>query len=116
MKSPMTDMKRDPVRTLWTYAYQLEPPQVEDHLRPLIGLLDDEHVSARRGAYRWVGRVLREERVTHILVVSDSPEQSRDINGRLETELRKLRVGYSITAPLEVGDDATQLPGGDAPP
>jgi hypothetical protein len=112
----MTNNRRDPVETLWTYAYQIEPPQVEGHFRSVLRLLDDEQVQARRGAHRWVGRVITEERVTHILVVSNSPEHSRDINDRLETELRKLRVGFSISAPLQVGDDATRPPpGGDDP-
>lgn len=112
MKSPMTDNKRDPIQTLWTYAYQIEPPQVEDRLSSVLKLLAVEHVQARREAHRWVGRVVTEERITHILVVSDSPEHSREINDRVEAELRKLRVTFSITAPMQVGDGATRPPPG----
>lgn len=112
----MTDKKRDPIKTLWTYAYQIEPPQVEDRLRSVLELLDVEHVQARRVAHKWVGRVVTEERITHILVVSDSPEHSREINDRVGAEMRRLRVGFSITAPMQVGDGPTgPSPGRDDP-
>lgn len=112
----MSDKKRSSRTPLWTYAYQIDPPQVEDRLRSLRKLLDDEHAQARRGARTWAGRVITEERMTHILVVSDSPEQSRKANSRLEAELKKLHVGFSITAPMEIADDAARSPPGESDP
>jgi len=108
----MTDDKGGPPRTLWTYAYQIEPPEVEERLLSVRTLLDDEHVQAGNGTRTWGARVVTEKRVTHILVVSDSPDRGREINGRLEAELTRLSVGFSMTAPLEVAAGATRAPPG----
>jgi len=112
----MTDDKGGPPRTLWTYAYQIEPPQVEGRLRSVRSLLDDEDAQSGRGARTWVGRVVTEERITHILVVSDSPDRRREVNSRLEAELKKLRVGFSITASMQVAGGAARPPPGDDDP
>jgi len=37
--------------------------------------------------------------------VSDSSDQDSGINLRLETELRKLKAGFAITAPMAVFED-----------
>jgi hypothetical protein len=47
-----------------------------------------------------------EEHVTHILVVSDSPEQDLEVNRRVEAALSLLEAGFSVTVPLAVGDGA----------
>ena len=112
----MTDHKGSPPRTLWTYGYQIEPPEVEERLRSVQMLLDDEDAQAGCGARTWVGRVVTEARVTHILVVSDSPDRGREVNRRLEAELKKLRVGFSITAPMLVADGAAEPPPGEDDP
>jgi hypothetical protein len=93
-------------KTIWTYAYQIVPPQTEHRLSTIKTLLKHEQADAQRKARTWVGRVVREQQITHILVVSDSPAQSRDVNRRLETEFKALAVGFSITAPMVVADDA----------
>jgi len=93
-------------KTIWTYAFQIEPPQTERRLRTIKTLLEHEQADAQRNARTWVGRVVLEQQITHILVVSDSPEQSRDVNRRLEAEFKTLAVGYSMTAPMAVADDA----------
>lgn len=102
-------MKQSP-KAMWAYAYQIEPPQAEARLHTIKTLLDHEHEDAVRGARTWVGRVVMEQRITHILVVSDSPEQRREVNHMLEDELKELKVRFSITAPMAVGDDATSPP------
>ncbi len=108
----MTDDRGSRPRTLWTYAYQIEPPQVGERLRSVRTLLDDVHAHARRGARTWVGRLVTEERVTHILVVSDSADRGRGV--RLEAELKKLRVSFSITAAMQIADGAARpRPGED---
>lgn len=84
----------------WAYAYQLLPPQLADRLRTIQPLLDGEQASARRGGRTWAARVVPEELITHILVVSDSPDQDHDANRKLESELKELKAKFSISAPL----------------
>jgi len=91
-------------KAVWAYGYQIIPPQSEERLRTIKQLLASEHSEAKRGARTWRGKVVLEEKVTHILVVSDSAEQDRDINRKLEAELNALQVGFSRTASLAVED------------
>ena len=91
-----------PVKPIWAYAYQLSPPQPADRLRTIQPLLDGEHSEAQHDGRTWSGRVVLEERVTHILVVSDSPDQNHDGNRRLESELEQLNATFSISAPMEL--------------
>ena len=100
-------------RPLWAYAYEIVPPQPEDRLRTIRALIEHEHWDAQLEARTWRGNVVAEQQVTHILVVSDGAEQDREINRKLAAELKQLNVGFLITAPMAVADDAT--PGsGDA--
>jgi hypothetical protein len=89
-------------KTIWAYAYEIVPPQAEDRLRTVKTLLDDENSGARLGGGTWTGRVVREQQITHILVVSDSPEQDREVNRKLEAELTELKAGFRLTAPMAV--------------
>jgi len=91
-------------RAVWAYAYQIVPPQPEGRLRALQTLLDHERTDAQSGARTWEGRLVLEQQVTHILIVSDSPDLDLAANRRLETELRRLKAGFAITAPLTAGD------------
>jgi hypothetical protein len=50
----------------------------------------------------WSGRLVREQRVTHILVVSDSPEADGEINERLEAGLGELHAAFARSAPMLV--------------
>lgn len=89
-------------KSMWAYAYQLSPPQPADRLRTVQPLLDEEHSDARRSGRTWAARVVPEERITHILVVSDSPEQDHEGNRKLESELKELKAKFSISAPMEL--------------
>jgi hypothetical protein len=89
---------------VWTYAYEIVPPQAEGRLRTIAKLLAHQSEDARRRAQTWVGRVVLQQQVTHILVVSDSPEQDHEANRRLEAELNELKVEFSVTAPMAVSD------------
>lgn len=89
-----------PPTTLWAFVYQLLPPQLADRLRSIQPLLDGAHVDARRAGRTWAGRVIPEELITHILVVSDSAEQNDGSNRKLESELEDLQARFSVTAPL----------------
>lgn len=100
---------------MWAYGYQITPPQPESRLAAIQSLLDAEHKSAKDQAHTWEGRFVHEEEVTHILVVSDSPDQHQEANRKLEAALTALEAGYSLTAPLAVADDDRRGPGLRAP-
>jgi hypothetical protein len=104
-------------KTLWAYAYEILPPQRNDVMKEIGALFLEEHVEAKREAHRWAGRMVREQRVTHILIVSDSPDQSRGVNRRLESQVERLKARYSLTAPMAVADDGpAHSPAKDRPP
>jgi hypothetical protein len=94
-----------PPKGLWAYAYDVTLPDREDRLSSIQGLLDREHKEAKDGARTWAGRVVVEPEIMRILVVSDSPAQDRDVNVRLEAELKTLEAEFVITVPLAVVDD-----------
>ena len=87
---------------LWAYAYQMEPPQTEAGMELVRALLDQENGEARHGAPRWNARLVVERRVTHVLIVSDSPELSHEGNRKLEAELKAAGVDFSVTVPMLV--------------
>lgn len=84
-------------KPVWAYAYQLSPPQLVDKLCTIQPLLDEEHAMAQVKGRTWSGRVVVEERVTHILVVSDSPEQDHEGNQKLESELKELKTKFALS-------------------
>jgi hypothetical protein len=100
---------------VWTYAYEIVPPQAEGRLGTIKTLLDRESADARLRAQTWVGRVVLQRQITHILVVSDSPQQDHEANRRLEAELKDLNVEYSITAVMAVADGASPSSEGPSP-
>lgn len=91
---------------IWAYAYQIVPPQPAERLHTIRALLDREALGAKTRARTWEGRLVAEEHVTHILVVSDSPEQDLEANQRVEAELRDLEAGFSVTVPMAVERDS----------
>lgn len=93
-------------KPIWAYAYQITPPQIASRLRKLKAFLDQERSDADGEGRTWAGRMVIEQQITHILVVSGDPEHSRESNRRLEAELMELKVGFSIGAPMIVSDDA----------
>lgn len=97
-------------KTVWAYAYQILPPQSADRLRAIQTLLDREHVDAQRESRTWAGRIVLEEKVSLILIVSDSPEQNHEINERLATAVKQLQAALLITTPMAVADDAPLIP------
>ena len=103
----MVSKKHSPLsKPIWAYAYKITPPQIAGRLRTIKTLLDHERSDARGEGRTWVGRMVREQQITHILVVSGDPEESCEANLRLEAELKELKVGFSIGAPMIVSDDA----------
>ena len=92
-------------KAIWAYAYQIVPPQPAERLHAIRALLDREAMDAKTRARTWEARLVAEDHVTHILVVSDSPEQDLDVNQRVEAELRDLEAGFSVTVPMAVERD-----------
>ena len=89
---------------VWTYGYEMLPPFPNERLRSLEAILEEEHLKARNDARLWVGRFLTEEQATHLLVVSDSPNQKLAVNVRVEAELQRISAAFSLTPPLQVSD------------
>jgi hypothetical protein len=105
-----------PIPPVWTYGYEILPTLAPSRMQGIEAFLDLERSNARRAARTWEGRFVVEEQVTHILVVSDSPDQQLEANRRLEAELTRLKMAFSVTSPLEVTDRAQialveELPG-----
>lgn len=97
-------------KTLWAYAYEIVPPKTADHMKVIEAFLEEEHAQARATARMWRGQLVCEEQVTHILVVSDTPEQDSEVNLRLERRLMALRAGFSRTAPMQLSGDDDPAP------
>jgi hypothetical protein len=105
----MSKNSRSTSKPMWAYAYQIVPPHLEGKLDGVKALLAREHVDAERASRVWEGRFVEERQITHILVVSDSPDQDGAANQRLEAALTAAQAGFVVTAPLAVDD-------GPAPP
>lgn len=86
----------------WAYGYEISPAMSPDRLAVIERLLQEENTTARLETRTWQGRFVTEEQVTHILVVSDSPDQERAINRRLEEAFGKLKAGFSLTPATSV--------------
>ncbi len=97
--------RRGVPKSLWAYAYEIVPPPAEDQLSAIRTLLEKEHSEARRAARTWTGKLVYGPQVTHILVVSDSPDQRRDVNRRIEGRLKQLKAAFALTVPMAVADD-----------
>ncbi len=91
---------------VWTYTYRLDPPQSAERLRAVKALLDAERLEAREGAGTFDARLVTDERITDILVVSDSPRADHPVNEQLERALRILGAGFERTTPFAVDAEA----------
>jgi len=98
-------------KPIWTYGYQIVPPQPEGRLATIPPLLDQQHTGAKRTGRTWAGRMVLEQLVTHILVVTDDPALTDSINRQLGAELERLDVKFQLTVPMAVA-----APGGDGLP
>ena len=86
----------------WAYAYQLNPPQPEPRFAKLKMLLRRARQAARRDGHLWTGRIVMEDRITHILVVTDAPDEVRAVDRAIDAELKRLKMGFAITGPARV--------------
>ena len=96
-----------PKRTIWAYRYRLMPPQTPDRLHKIKALLAQESREAARRKGVWQGRVVVEDRASHILVLSDSPDLDLQVNQRLEDALRAIDAAFAVTVPLAVTNGRT---------
>ena len=78
------------------------PPPPRDGLGQIRELLDSENAHAFEQARAWAAQLILEHRTTQILVVSDSPARNREVNHRLESELRRLEAHYRVTDPIAI--------------
>ena len=92
--------RRPSAQPRWVYAYQLEPPQPDARFQKIKALLSKAHVAARRAARMWAGRIVVEMRVSHILIVSDSPSRQRGVNRALEKELKRMGLRFMVNEPV----------------
>jgi hypothetical protein len=98
----MTSTQHRSPHRLWVYAYEIVPPQASKRLDRVRALVEGENLAALSGPGAWAGRLVLEKKVTHILIVSDTPVQNREINNKLEAELERLKADFSLTEPLVI--------------
>ncbi|MEX1259186.1 MAG: hypothetical protein WEG36_16440 [Gemmatimonadota bacterium] len=91
-------------RTLWAYGYEMIPPHREDRMKAIRGLLNRENTEAKRTARNWTGRLVTEEQVTHLLIVSAGPDFDLEINRKVEAQLNALGVKFLVTVPMPLSD------------
>ena len=102
--------------TIWAYAYRLSPPLPPSKLRHLNEVLERERTAARERNGKWEARFVTDERVAHILVLTDSPDLNRDANKRIEAALHVIDARYSLTVPLAVDAGGVDTPVNSAVP
>jgi hypothetical protein len=91
-------------KLIWAYTYRISPPQSVTRLRRLRALLLTEQ-APRASAETWEGRLVMEDHVPHILVLSSSPDLTRAVNQRIEAELTRMGAGFTVTVPLAIRTD-----------
>ena len=86
----------------WAYAYQLNPPQPESRFAKIKILLRRARLAAQRDGRLWTGQVVKDAHITHILVVTDAPDEVRAVDRAIDAELNRLKMGFAITEPARV--------------
>jgi hypothetical protein len=96
---PAAKEGRSPLHARWVYAYQLDPPQPEPRFKKINALVRQAQSAAIRKGRLWTGRIVVETLITHLLIVTDHPDQVPAVNRAIETELRQLDMGFALTGP-----------------
>ena len=86
----------------WAYAYQLNPPQPEPRFAKVRTLLRRARLAAQREGRLWTGQIVMDAHITHILVVTDAPDEVRPVDRAIEAELKRLKMRFAITEPARV--------------
>ncbi len=97
-----SDERSIPRRGFWAYGYVFDPPIARDRLGPMEALLDKGHAMACLALKTWEGRFVNGDDITHILVVSDLPDQNLEVNQLLEAELNRLGAPFTVTQAVAV--------------
>ncbi len=100
IRGPLKQRPRAPES--WAYAYQLNPPQPEPRFAKVKALLRRARQAAQRDGHLWTGQIVMETHITHILVVTDDPDEVRVVDRVIGTELKRLKMGFAITGPARV--------------
>ncbi len=103
-----------PPRIIWAYSYRLVPPLPVAQLRKVKALLEQEHRDAVKRDATWEGRLVVDERIAHILVLSDTPDLDLAANHRIEAALRAVDAGYAVTVPLAVPNEQPLVASGES--
>lgn len=98
----MVPKHRPRTRKSWAYAYQIDPPQPEPRFAKVRTLLRRARQEAQRDGRLWTGHIVMEAHITHILVVTDDPDEVRAVDHALGAELKRLKVSFAITGPARV--------------
>ena len=104
----MVPKRRPRASKSWAYAYQLDPPQPEPRLAKVKTLLRRARLAAQRDGRLWTGQIVVEAHITHILIVTDAPDEVRAVDRAIDAELKRLKMGFAVTGPARVS-----LPRGD---
>jgi hypothetical protein len=91
--------ERRALNTRWVYAYQLDPPQPEPKFKKITSLVRQAQTAATRGGHLWTGRIVVETLVTHLLIVTDDPQQAPGVNRAIEAQLKQHAMGFALTGP-----------------
>jgi hypothetical protein len=94
-----TEKERRALNTRWVYAYQLDPPQPEPKFKKINALVRQAQTVATRGGHLWTGRIVVETLVTHLLIVTDAPQQAPGVNRAIEAQLKQHAMGFALTGP-----------------
>lgn len=119
IRGPYVPAMTRPPRLLWAYTYRLMPPQPASRLKAVRALLDRAHTDATAEASTWEGRLVVDERISHILVLCESPDLDLAVNQGIEGQLRALDATFALTVPMPIVDDPVHAPPADpdaAPP
>jgi len=114
VEEPVVPKKRIRSLSLFAYAYLVVPKQAESRLDAIRAIIEGENKAAERAARIWTGRLVQENRITHILIVSDSTEQNLDINRLLETELKRMKAEFFLTNPMAIPGSVEEFAGTEA--
>lgn len=95
---------------IWAYAYRLDPPQPALRLRGVKALLEREHREAIAREATWEGRLVSDDRISHVLILSDTPDLTGPANRRLEIALQLIDARYVLTVPMVVPVESVDDP------
>ena len=98
----------------WAYAYQLNPPQPEARFAKVKMLLRRARQEAQRDGRLWTGQIVMDAHITHILVVTDAPDEVRTVDRAIDAELKRLKMDFAINGPARVSLPGV-TPGSRAP-